>query len=286
MTKRLGSLAAAASVLATASMFALPGAAHADGSLPTLTVALKGITGVSVSGSEVSGAVSITATFTGKAPSGPNSNGPSFGIVHLKPGTTIQQAAGAVNAAGGDLNALTPYGTLFVSASAPGTVETVLAPGNYVALNVTGNGQPGFAPFTVTQSSSPAALPPAAATQTAIEFGFRGPAVLHDGTMVRAQNHGYLVHMIFLLRAPHEWTAMQVIALLKAGEDNQAMQLLGPNSAFVGLLGPASPGAMQQQVLSAAPGYYVEACFMDTQDGREHTQLGMVRMVQIVVPGS
>ena len=287
MTKRLGSLAAAASVLATASMFALPGAAHADGSLPTLTVALKGITGVSVSGSEVSGAVSITATFTGKAPpSGPNSNGPSFGIVHLRPGVTIQQAAGAVNAAGGDLNALTPYASLFVSAAAPATVQTVLTPGSYVALNDTGNGQPGFAPFTVTQSSSPAALPAAAATQTAIEFGFRGPAVLHDGTMVRAQNHGYLVHMIYLLRAPHEWTALQVMALLKAGEDNQAMQLLGPNSAFVGLLGPASPGAMQQQVLSAPPGYYVEACFMDTQDGREHTQLGMVRLVQIVVPGS
>ena len=286
MIRRFASLAATAGLLASAGVFALPGAAHADGSLPTLTVALKGITGVSVSGSEVSGAVSITATFTGKAPSGPNSNGPSFGIVHLKPGATIQQAAGAVNAAGGDLNALTPYGSLFVSASAPATVQTVLTPGSYVALNVTGNGQPGFAPFTVTQSTSPAALPAAANTQTAIEFAFRGPAVLHDGTMVRAQNHGYLVHMIFLFRAPHESTAMQVIALLKAGEDNQAMHLLGPNSAFVGLQGPASPGALQQQVLNAPPGYYVEACFMDTQDGREHTQLGMVRLVQIVVPGS
>ena len=48
------------------------------------------------------------------------------------------------------------------------------------------------------------------------------------------------------------------------------------------LLGPASPGAMQQQVLHAVPGYYVEACFMDTQDGREHTQLGMLRLVRIV----
>ena len=287
MIRRFGSVAAAAGVLATAGLFALPSAADADGSLPTLTVALKGITGVSVSGSEVSGAVSITATFTGKAPpSGPNSNGPSFGIVRLAPGATIQQAAGAVNASGGDLNALTPYARLFVSAAAPATVQTVLTPGNYVALNDTGNGQPGFAPFTVTQSPSPAALPAAAATQTAIEFAFRGPSVLHDGTIVRSQNHGFLVHMIFLFRAPHESTALQVVGLLKLGQDNQAMQLLGPNSAFVGLLGPASPGAMQQQVLSAPPGYYVEACFMDTQDGREHTQLGMVRLVQIVVPGS
>ena len=199
---------------------------------------------------------------------------------------TIQQAAGAVNAAGGDLNALTQYARLIVSAGAPGTVQTVFTPGNYVALNTTGNGQPGFAPFTVTQSSSPAALPAAANTQTAIEFAFRGPSVLHDGTIVRSQNHGYLVHMIDLIRAPHESTAIQLMALLKAGEDNQAMQLVGPNTAFVSLLGPASPGAMQQQVLNTPPGYYVEVCFMDTQDGREHAQLGMVRVIQVVVPGS
>ncbi len=182
MTKRFGSLAAVAGILATASVFALPGAAYADGSLPTLTVALNGITGVSVSGSMVSGAVSINATFTGKAPpGGPNSNGPSFGIVRLKPGVTIQQAAGAVNAAGGDLNALTAYASLFVSASAPATVQTVLTPGSYVALNDTGNGQPGFAPFTVAQSSAPAVLPAAASSQTAIEFAFRGPPCCTTG---------------------------------------------------------------------------------------------------------
>ena len=38
---------------------------------------------------------------------------------------------------------------------------------------------------------------------------------------------------------------------------------------------------MQQQVLNAKPGYYVQACFMDTQDGREHTQLGMERVIRI-----
>ena len=39
---------------------------------------------------------------------------------------------------------------------------------------------------------------------------------------------------------------------------------------------------MQQMVLDGKPGYYVEACFMDTQDGREHVQLGMERLVRIV----
>ncbi len=59
--------------------------------------------------------------------------------------------------------------------------------------------------------------------------------------------------MIDLIRAPHESTALQVMALLKAGEEDQAMGLLGPNPTFVSLLGPASPGAMQQQVLAPYP---------------------------------
>lgn len=287
MTKRLSPLVplvpliATAGALASAGALGFSGTAAAAGALPTISVALKGINGVTVSGSEVSGAVSVVATFTGKVPGGPN-NSPAFGLVRLNPGMTIQQAAGAVNSHGGDINALTPYGKLFVSAAAPGTVQTVLTPGNYVALNVTGSGQPGFAPFTVAQSPSPAALPAAAATQTAIEFNFRGPTVLHDGTIVRAENNGWLVHMIDLFRVPHPTTGAQVMALLRAGQDNQAMRLLGPNPAFVTLLGPSSPGAMQQQVLNAPPGYYVEACFMDTQDGREHTQLGMLRLLRIM----
>jgi hypothetical protein len=253
--------------------------ARASSSLPTLNVALTGTTGVSVSGSMTSGAVNVTSTFSGKAPSGPNANGPTVGLVRLNPGATLQQAAGVVQSHHGDINALTPYGTLVVDAGAPGTIQTVLTPGTWVALNVTGN-TPAFAPFTVTQSSSPAALPAASATQTAIEFAFRGPTVLHDGTIVRAVNGGWLVHMIDLIGVKSRSDGQKVIALLNAGKDNKAMKLV--TNRFVGLLGPASPGAMQQQVLQAKPGYYVEACFMTTQDGREHTQLGMERLVKIV----
>jgi hypothetical protein len=32
----------------------------------------------------------------------------------------------------------------------------------------------------------------------------------------------------------------------------------------------------------AAPAYYVLACFMDTQDGREHTVLGMEKVIRVV----
>lgn len=280
MSKRLSSLIATVALTAVTGALLLAAGASGASSLPTLTVALTGTKGVTVSGSMVSGAVQVASTFSGKAPSGPNSNGPTFGLVRLNPGASIQQAAGSVQSHHGDLNALTPYGTLIVDAGAPSSVQTVLTPGTYVALNITSGGNPGFAPFTVTKSSSPAALPKAAATETAIEFGFRGPSVLHDGTMVREQNGGYLVHMIVGVGVKNAATGRRVMALLRAGKDGKAQRL--GNNRFLGLAGPLSPGGMQQAVLNAKPGYYVEACFMDTQDHREHTQLGMLRLIRVV----
>jgi hypothetical protein len=271
----LGGLAV---VIAAALAFA-GGAGAARAVLPTLNLALTGAKGVSVSGSKVSGAVSIVSTFSGTLPRG--SMGADFGLVRLNPGVTLPQAAGAVQSHHGDLNALTPYAGIVVNANAPGTVQTVLTPGRWVALNLTGNGQPGFAPFTVTKSSSPASLPAASAIQSAIEFAFRGPTTLHNGTLIRAQNQGFLVHMVALVGARNLTLAdaRQLIALVRAGKSRQAMRLV---RAGFSLLDPASPGALQQEVLDAKPGYYVETCFMDTQDGREHDQLGMMRVVKVV----
>ena len=176
----------------------------------------------------------------------------------------------AVQSHHGDPNALTRFGSLLVAADAPGTIQTVLTPGNYVALNLTGNGpSANVAQFTVTQSPSPAALPAATATETAIEFGFNGPKVLHDGTMVRLENGGYLVHMDALVGARNKADAEKIIALLKAGKDHKAQKLA---TGFVDLMDPASPGAMQQEILNAKPGYYVQLLHRTyTEDGREHT---------------
>ena len=66
MTKRFAALIATTGVLATAGAFILPATARASGALPTITVALKGINGATASGREVSGAVTVTATSTGK----------------------------------------------------------------------------------------------------------------------------------------------------------------------------------------------------------------------------
>src|SRR5438067_1086152 len=257
---------------------AVAGSASRGGSPPTLTVALTGSKGIAISGSMVSGAVNVVSTFTGKVPKGPDT-GPALALLRLNPGATFQQAFQAVESHNGDENALTPYGAVVVATNAPGSVQTVLAPGNYVALNVTGNGAPGVAPFTVTASSSPAALPAANATETAIEFGFRGPAVLHNNTVVPAENHGWLVHMIVLSGGRHPATRHQTMTLLRAGKDKQAEKLTsGP---LVRLLDPTSPAASQQQMLHTKPGYYIEACFMDTSDHREHSQVGMMRLVRV-----
>jgi hypothetical protein len=275
LSKRLSSLIAAAGALAATGALALSGGASGASSLPTLNIALTGNHGVSVSGSTVSGAVNVVSTHTGKGQG-------EAGLVRLNQGVTLQQAIAAVNSHGGDPNALTPYGAIIFDAGAPSTTQTVLTPGNYAALNLSGNqnGPGGFATFTVTQASTPAALPPAKATQTAIEFGFKGPKVLHDGTIVRAQDGGYLVHMIIGFGVKNRKVGRQVMALLRAGKDGKAQRL--SNHRFLNLAGPLSPGGMQQAVLNAKPGYYVELCFMDTQDHREHTQLGMLRLIRVV----
>jgi hypothetical protein len=275
MPKPFGALIAASCALTITAATLLPGGASgasAPSTLPTLNVAVTGKTGIAVSGSTVSGAVSIRSTFSGKGQGG-------YGLVRLNQRVSFQEALGAVQSHHGDPNALTPFGSIVVSADAPSTVQTNLTPGNYVALNLTGNGPaPNVAQFTVTQSSSPAALPAAAATETSIEFGFKGPKVLHDGTMVRLENGGFLVHMDVLIGARNKAGANKIAALLKAGKDRKAEKLA---TGGVDLMDPASPGAMQQEVLNAKPGYYVQACFMDTQDGREHTTLGMERVIRI-----
>jgi hypothetical protein len=46
--------------------------------------------------------------------------------------------------------------------------------------------------------------------------------------------------------------------------------------------GALSHGQSFQSVISQPKGFWVVACFMDTQDGREHTTLGMEKVIQIV----
>jgi hypothetical protein len=62
--------------------------------------------------------------------------------------------------------------------------------------------------------------------------------------------------------------ALKISKLLKAGKDGAAQRLTTGFTAFFTIL---THGAYEQQVVHVRPGYWVLACFIDTQDGREHT---------------
>jgi hypothetical protein len=103
--------------------------------------------------------------------------------------------------------------------------------------------------------------------------------VLHNGELVRFENAGYLYHMVFAIPASNKKNAQKLSAYLLAGKDNKAQKLAsGQPLSWMGTVGP---GALQQQVIKAKKGYYVMACFMGTQDGREHSRLGMERIIQV-----
>jgi hypothetical protein len=273
--KRIASLAATATVLGVLLAGGLAAAASSAASgLPTLTLALNGKS-VTVGGTLQSGAVNVVSTVTKEAQGDP-------ALIRLDPGVSFAEITAAVKGRG-DFNYLDPLGALVffttVNKGASNSVQTSLQPGNYVALDANGSHKGLHALFTVTQAAHPASLPAPKATLQSIEFGFRGPGTLHDGELVRFENSGFLVHMIIALGVKNAKTAATVTTLLKAGKDNQAGNL---STSFLTFDGGLSPGQMQQQVLTAKPGIYVLACFMNTQDGREHTQLGMERTIRIV----
>jgi hypothetical protein len=104
------------------------------------------------------------------------------------------------------------------------------------------------------------------------------PVALYVGDLVRFANHGFLVHMIVAARARSAAGAREIARLLKAGKNGQAQKLATNFYAFDNIL---SRGAYQQLLIHNRPGSWVLACFMDTQDHREHTVLGMERVIRI-----
>jgi len=154
-------------------------------------------------------------------------------------------------------------------------------PGQYLALvPEQSGGAKAHEFFTVGAAAAPGPLQEPQATVRSIEFGFRGPTTLKDNTMIRGMNEGWLVHMNDLVGVKSRRAGQRVISLLRAGKDGKAFRYT--NRSFYEIFGPVSHGAVQQQMMKTKPGYYVEVCFMNTQDGREHTQLGMERLVKVV----
>jgi hypothetical protein len=270
-----GAPLAAAGGLALASGTA---AARSDASLPVLTLKMNG-SSIKVGGKTVSGAVTVHSTVSGERQGRAILVRLNQGVSYAKFSKVLQTTAAK------DPNGVQLVGAIVFDRATPKghptSVQTVLPPARYVALDVAGKGAPRIAKFAVTKSSSPAKLPAAAATTKTIEFGFRGSNKLKTGTMVRSINEGWLVHMNDFQGVKSAKAGRKVMTLLRAGKPFKQLQPYLTSSMFE-LFGPVSHGAVQQQKLNAKPGYYVEVCFMNTQDGREHTQLGMERLVRVV----
>lgn len=282
MKRTLTRLAGLAAVLALSSVAVLAPAqastiAH-SASLPTLTLTMSGNgSSITLSGAPVAGAVNVDSVVK-------SSHGAAPILVHLKPGVSFGQALAAVGKAHGDPNA--PQGlaqiTFAIGYQGPGTysAQTVLTPGQWVALDTT-KGDPTKWPttsFTVSAGAQPQSLPRPGATVKAIEFQFTGPTTWHRGETIRFVNGGYLAHMIVGAKFKNAAAARKGMALLKAGKDAAAEKIA---TGFDSFQETVSPGATQQEKITASPGVYVIACFMATQDGREHTRLGMETMVTI-----
>lgn len=241
----------------------------------TLTLTMTG-NKIKVSGAEKSGAVTVVSKVTPKGGATPT-------LIKLKPGVTFAKLFRGQRGHASDPNYVDPYGQIVSSTTAPkgtSSTQTVLSPGNWVAIDTTKN-NPAKWPhktFTVTRAGHLAKLAKPGAVVKTIEFAFTGPSTWHNGEVIRFENAGFLVHMVLGIRVSSPAEAATVTTLLQQGKDSQAQALA---TGFISPVGVFSPGGLVQEKVQAAPGTYVLACFMDTQDGREHTQLGMERTITI-----
>jgi len=247
-------------------------------SLPTLTIAVTP-SSATVGGSLESGAVNIAASDTGVKEG-------SVIVFRLGTGVTLAEVESfaASKKSAGDPNGSSPFGAIIwdveVNPGQPTEAATVLAPGQYAVL--VGEGEKPVklrTHFVIAAAKAPAALPAPAATEKTIDFGFKGPSTLHDGELVAFENEGWLVHMDFGFPVKNMRAARTVVRALLSGREKGLQKLIaGPP---VGFAGPLSHGGMQEETISAKPGIYVQVCFMQTQDGRVHTRLGMERIITI-----
>jgi hypothetical protein len=270
-----------------AAFFAIPlaavslasaGVAQAS-TLPTLSLTVSP-SSVAVSGAMQSGGTNVVTTAGGKKEA-------TAVLFLLKPGSSVAEVEAYMKSKkknNKDPNATSQFGSIVFDAGAvpghPSEVQTTLVPGEYVALGGEGEGSlKVHTTFTVTAAKSPAVLPTPQATIRSIEFDFRGPTTLHDGELVRFENEGYLVHMDIAFPVKSRSAANQVANGLLTGNEKGFNKLA--TGAPISFAGPLSHGAYQQETITAKPGWYVQACFMETQEGVPHVRLGMERVFKI-----
>ncbi len=272
----IAALLAATSLLASAGGLIVVSSAQAS-TLPTVSIAISK-SSATVSGTLESGGVNVVTTDTGVKEA-------NAIVFLLKPGVSVAEAEAFIKEkkVHNDPNNTAKLGSIVfdtgVSAGQKNEAQTVLQPGQYLLLVGAGEGEAQLrTTFTVAAAKSPATLPAPEATIRSIEFGFRGPSTLHDGELVRFENEGFLVHMDILFPVKNHKAAKKAVKDLLTGNEKGLGKLITGEPFGVG---PLSHEAFQQQTITAKPGWYVQACFMETQDKRDHTRLGMERIIKI-----
>ena len=256
----------------------LPAASATATTLPTLSIAVSP-SAASVSGALESGAVNIVTSDTGVKEA-------NVILFALKPSVSVAEAETFIKEGKvkHDPNNTAKIGSIVADVEAnagqKSEAQTELQAGHYLVLVAAGEGEAALRTnFVVTAAKAPVALPAPEATIRSIEFGFRGPTTIHDGELVRFENEGFLVHMDIAAPVKNMKAARQLVKDLKSGNQRAAGKLIvGPPAGFAG---PLSTRAYQQETITAKPGIYVQVCFMQTQDGRDHALLGMERIIKI-----
>jgi hypothetical protein len=267
-----------ATLLLGAALLSVSGSAAAT-PLPRLSISIAAGS-ITVSGATESGALDVVTSAASSL------RQPSTVLVRLKLGVTVAQLTSylAKNKTG-EPDTIAPYGSIvFDQQARPGAsseAQTSLAPGSYVALDGEGekSSRWSHASFTIAASPAPALLPTPSAVERTSGFAFEGPGTLRRGQLVRFENDGFVVYMDLAFRTRSRSAAERLAEDLLKGRRRAAEKLVaGVPANFAGAL---SLGAEQQETITAAPGFYVQASFVETR-GRPDTRLGMERVIRIV----
>jgi hypothetical protein len=252
---------------------------QAASTLPTLSIAINS-SSATVSGAPPAGAVNVVTTDKGVKEA-------TVILFRLNPGKTVADAEQFIKEkrAAHDPNNTIEIGSIVFDTEAnPGAnseAQTSLQPGQYIVLVGAGEHvEPAVrSSFTIAAGAASTPLPTPQATVKTIEFGFKGPKTLRDGELVRFENEGFVVHMDIAFPVKNMKAAKSAVKDLLAGKEKALGKLIaGPPVAFYG---PISHGAFMQETITAKPGIYVQVCFMETQDKRDHARLGMERIIKI-----
>lgn len=117
-----------------------------------------------------------------------------------------------------------------------------------------------------------------AATFTAVDFAFKGPASLPAGkTKLTMENEGKAPHMMILVQLLQGKT----IEDAKAFIEKQGVAGRPPKWVKdVGEIRTTPPGKSQSASVDLQPGNYLALCFVESK-GKSHVELGMIQPITV-----